>query len=1349
MRIATQNVAGMRGEYKIGYGPKTAVLKSLVRRDVNFLILTEVRAQSRHVQRIRLKYNLRPTIHSLDEEARGGVIIYSHRGHTLVEGSQRESTRLGHIAAAVYIVKGTRTVVAGVYGDSASNDRTSADLMVELDEILTELKHVYHTQTVLVAGDFNATLLPQDANMRTNTKKPRTARKIKSIIERHNLTDLALAANRPWHTWFRPSNQGQSSRIDLILASSTHDNLQVHTTLLTFDHVFLEATFNVVRTTGKRAMKDFILGSEEYLIQAQEIYEEHMEQFQRDEEAYQPDDLLPAEDVNPTTHTPDWNRIFDTPASGHTALHAFNDLMSKLHNLHDKINRARAKEQTEQLQEPSRQLFLMKKRLKQTKSEAARTLLHEQISDLQKIIRDDLEAKAQAAHMRISNFYKSRTGKMVPETFSCIKDTQRDRTIHRLEHEGREVTDTEEIEEIMQKWYEATAQQAHPQLLTLDDFLRENELQLPQLTPEECEDLEAEFTLDEVKQAIAEAKVVSAPGPSGQTISFFKLLFMQAPELMTKALNQLVFVPSLVQAKEFQWIQERKVIYIPKKPNPRSPGDYRPLSMLEVLYKIPSRILATRLTKVLPKLIGPHQHGFMPKKGIQEPSLLATHLIEEANKKEKPLQMVSFDIEKAFDKVGHSVIVQALRAFGVPEIMVQALRQYTLVGFARVEVNGRKGILITIRTGSGQGDPLSSILFLLASEPLNRALVARHTELMYSTNEGLRTGPKVYADDNLLPLSLPTSQAITPILNTYEQYTLVSGLKVNISKTAALCINTPPAIIDGLQQLGINTPEHIKHLGIHLGKTLDSTVEETIRQISPKAITRRILATTPPTDTLHRATLINSALLPIYNHVFMAIPVNSEHSKLLFREVTKFLWTRQQEGQTVQKRIRVSKDRVSASFEMGGLQIVHPKDLIIGFQQNLIQRILLKDQLNVPSLLPELLQGLLDRVGRPTLRHHIDHLGPMQWETTGDKLLPENAMLGQAFKAVAKLLSWHETSKESWHCAAIVGHTQLADNAAKITEAEARHLEEQGIITVSQLFTEDEAGNLSRTVNNNLIMRLATVIPWLRPKLTALANEIGRIRLPVHGKQILPVTSGALLVRGEKHLSVVYKKIIAEQLRAEIGTAPAYQTRIRDGVYRPDKETFHAAYKVLDMPSIPSKTKEIAFDVLNRTIWTNNKAFKSGKAPSPGCDRCGMVETMEHLLYECGHYAAQQWEELSDVITQALSEKTGGLVARIALTPREIVFNAHHPSVLMHTDDLRTRQALCLLIQEVKRNIMHKRMNITGNREQPTPVVRIQAHLLSTLVKVRSFLAYQGVLTNKNPLEFLKIMIQKLQDRIG
>ncbi len=61
-------------------------------------------------------------------------------------------------------------------------------------------------------------------------------------------------------------------------------------------------------------------------------------------------------------------------------------------------------------------------------------------------------------------------------------------------------------------------------------------------------------------------------------------------------------------------------------------------------------------------------------RGLQEPSLLATHLIQDANLYNKLLQLVSFDMEKAFDRVGHEIIIKALRAFGVPEIIVQAIR---------------------------------------------------------------------------------------------------------------------------------------------------------------------------------------------------------------------------------------------------------------------------------------------------------------------------------------------------------------------------------------------------------------------------------------------------------------------------------------------------------------------------------------------------------------------------------------------------------------------------------------------------------------------------------------------------
>jgi hypothetical protein len=52
----------------------------------------------------------------------------------------------------------------------------------------------------------------------------------------------------------------------------------------------------------------------------------------------------------------------------------------------------------------------------------------------------------------------------------------------------------------------------------------------------------------------------------------------------------------------------------------------------------------------------------MAQKGIEEPSILTTHLIQEDNYNNKSIQLISFDIEKAFDRVSHCSIIQALRA---------------------------------------------------------------------------------------------------------------------------------------------------------------------------------------------------------------------------------------------------------------------------------------------------------------------------------------------------------------------------------------------------------------------------------------------------------------------------------------------------------------------------------------------------------------------------------------------------------------------------------------------------------------------------------------------------------------
>jgi hypothetical protein len=191
--------------------------------------------------------------------------------------------------------------------------------------------------------------------------------------------------------------------------------------------------------------------------------------------------------------------------------------------------------------------------------------------------------------MRIQNFYKSKNGKLNSMSFQLIKEKQPSRNISRLQYNNEIVTDPDRIIQIMQEWYEHTANTAQPQRETLADFLVDQQLELPQIGPDLQDILLEEITLAEIQEAINEAKEISA-GPSGQTITLYKLLFQEIPGILTAALNQLVFNSELAGSPSFQYIKHRKVIYILKKPNPLGPGDFPPPSMLEVLYKIPSRI---------------------------------------------------------------------------------------------------------------------------------------------------------------------------------------------------------------------------------------------------------------------------------------------------------------------------------------------------------------------------------------------------------------------------------------------------------------------------------------------------------------------------------------------------------------------------------------------------------------------------------------------------------------------------------------------------------------------------------------------------------------------------------------
>jgi hypothetical protein len=193
--------------------------------------------------------------------------------------------------------------------------------------------------------------------------------------------------------------------------------------------------------------------------------------------------------------------------------------------------------------------------------------------------------------------------------------------------------------------------------------------------------------------------------------------------------------------------------------------------------------------------------------------------------------------------------------------------------------------------------------------------------------------------------------------------------------------------------------------------------------------------------------------------------------------------------------------------------------------------------------------------------------------------------------------------------------------------------------------------------------------------------------------------------------------------------------------------TFNNAYNVIEMGSLPSKTKETAFQILNRTIWTNNKAYNSGRRDNLNCDNCNQTETVEHLIYGYEEYSANLWTQLGQSLTHVITVHIGKAIPTIQFTPLEIIYNKIHPSVKLHIKEKSIQSIVAHLTQEIKRDLIFRRMNTNANQRERN-LTRICAHLLSTIIKTISLLEYKGTKNHQESLNFLILLETSINDRV-
>jgi hypothetical protein len=179
------------------------------------------------------------------------------------------------------------------------------------------------------------------------------------------------------------------------------------------------------------------------------------------------------------------------------------------------------------------------------------------------------------------------------------------------------------------------------------------------------EHLMKEFTHEEIKAALDSIEGLKAPGLDGMPAVFFKKSWDVVGQQLTKEVLGVLQGGRLPEG----W-NDTIISLIPKVEKPEKVTDLRPISLCNVVYKVVSKVLASRLRDVLPDIITPNQSAFVPGRLISDNILIAyelTHYL--LNKRDGDLgyAAIKLDMSKAYDCIEWSFLRDMMRKLGFAE----------------------------------------------------------------------------------------------------------------------------------------------------------------------------------------------------------------------------------------------------------------------------------------------------------------------------------------------------------------------------------------------------------------------------------------------------------------------------------------------------------------------------------------------------------------------------------------------------------------------------------------------------------------------------------------------------------
>ena len=141
--------------------------------------------------------------------------------------------------------------------------------------------------------------------------------------------------------------------------------------------------------------------------------------------------------------------------------------------------------------------------------------------------------------------------------------------------------------------------------------------------------------------------------------------------------------------------------------------NWRPISLLNVDYKIIAKVLTNRFQKIMPEIIQEEQTCGVKGRNIHDNLMILRDTVDYVNNENIQTAMLSIDQEKAFDRIEWNYLYSVMEKMGIPVELIKWIKIMYSNPVSAIIVNNFITEPFSVTRGIRQGCPLSPLLYTI------------------------------------------------------------------------------------------------------------------------------------------------------------------------------------------------------------------------------------------------------------------------------------------------------------------------------------------------------------------------------------------------------------------------------------------------------------------------------------------------------------------------------------------------------------------------------------------------------------------------------------------------------------